>query len=211
MEETLAELQEHAILYQERVLPEVAYSFRHVLVQEAVYATLPGQRRRALHGQAGRAIEGAYSESLPEQVERLAYHFDRSDDDGKAVEYLLLAGERARTAYLNQVAISYFERVLDRLDGATPKPETDEQRFQALLGLGKLYATISKYEEADDYLRRALKFGRDMALPVSRLAPIYQWLGDLLINWDGHMQEALALCLELLTLLAMIRKPSSPP
>ena len=201
MEETLAELQEHAILYQERVLPEVAYSFRHVLVQEAVYATLPGQRRRDLHGQAGRAIEDAYSESLPEQVERLAYHFDRSDDDGKAVEYLLLAGERARTAYLNQVAISYFERILDRLDGATPKPKSDEQEFQALIGLGKLYATISKYEEADDCLRHALKLGREMALPASRLAPIYHWLGDLLINWDGHMQEALALCLEGLELV----------
>ncbi len=38
-------------------------------------------------------------------------------------------------------------------------------------------------------------------MPVSRLAPIYQWLGDLLINWDGHMQQALALCLEGLELV----------
>ena len=172
------------------------YSFRHVLVQEAIYATLTGDLRQSLHAMAGATIEAVHAENLPQQIDALAYHYDRSGEDGKAVEYLLQAGEKARRTYLNDVAEDYFQRALLRLERLPASAQTDEWRFAVHVGLGKLYAVTSDYERADRHLRQALEQGKERGLPISRLAPIYQWLGDLLINWAGHAEDARLLCLE---------------
>ena len=68
------------------------------------------------HQQVGEAIEALYQDGLEEYYEQLAYHYERSAADEKAVEYLLKAGEKARRAYLNEEAIGYFQRALERLD-----------------------------------------------------------------------------------------------
>ena len=81
-----------------------------MLTQEAVYGTLLAGRKTQLHRQAGEAIEALYADSLAEHYEALAHHYDRSDANDKAVEYLLKAGEKARRAYLSDEAIGYFER-----------------------------------------------------------------------------------------------------
>lgn len=63
-------------------------------------------------------MEALYQDSLDEHDEQLAYHYERSAAEDKAVEYLLKAGEKARRAYHNEAAISYFQRALDRLDAS---------------------------------------------------------------------------------------------
>ena len=68
--------------------------------------------RTQLHRQAAEAIESLYADSLTEHYEALAHHYDRSDANDKAVEYLLKAGEKARRAYLSDEAVGYFERAL---------------------------------------------------------------------------------------------------
>ncbi len=48
VDDALAALEERAFIYPEQTVPDVVYSFRHVLAQEAVYHTIPGQRRAAI-------------------------------------------------------------------------------------------------------------------------------------------------------------------
>ena len=95
MDEALASLENSAFLYPEQTVPHVVYSFRHVLAQEAVYQTIPGQRCAALHADVGAALEQSYGDEVEEVVEQLAYHYDRSDAAEKAIEYLLRAGDKA--------------------------------------------------------------------------------------------------------------------
>src|SRR5207247_2465459 len=111
----LWELEEQELIYQERVVPEEEYSFKHVLTQETIYNSILRRQRPLLHQQVGEAIEALYPGGLEEHVEQLAYHYERSGADEKAVEYLLKAGEKARRAYLNEEAIGYFQRALERL------------------------------------------------------------------------------------------------
>ena len=49
MERALAELEDRQLIYQERVIPEEEYSFRHVLLQETVYEGILRSRRAGLH------------------------------------------------------------------------------------------------------------------------------------------------------------------
>jgi predicted ATPase len=61
------------------------YVFKHALTQEVAYESLLTTRRQALHAAAGQALETLYAPRLEEAYERLAYHYARTDNVGKAV------------------------------------------------------------------------------------------------------------------------------
>src|SRR5207248_3249916 len=119
LERALEDLEDRQLIYQERAVPEEEYSFKHVLTQETVYGSILRRRRAVFHQQVAEAMEALYGEGLDEYYEQLAYHYERSSADEKAVAYLLKAGEKARRACLNEEAIGYFERALKRLDQST--------------------------------------------------------------------------------------------
>ena len=156
LEGALAALSSLALIYQERSIPEVEYSFRHVLVQDAIYHALPSRRRAPLHKQVAEALETLYAGNLGPHIEQLAYHYGRSDAAEKAIEYLARAGEKAQVAYFNDEAISCYQRALVRLDALAPPlaegagehpprlapvrwTEADTWRLAALKGLGIVY------------------------------------------------------------------------
>jgi adenylate cyclase len=112
----LWELADQGLVYEERAVPEAEFSFKHVLMQETIYQRILRRHRAGLHQLVAEAIEALYRDGLLDHLEELAYHYERSAAGEKAVEYLLKAGEKARRAYLNEDAIGYFQRALDRLD-----------------------------------------------------------------------------------------------
>jgi predicted ATPase len=70
----LAHLQGMEFLYEMRLFPDTAYTFKHALTHEVAYAGLLQERRYTLHARIVAAIERLYADRLPEQVERLAHH-----------------------------------------------------------------------------------------------------------------------------------------
>ncbi|MCL4862848.1 MAG: AAA family ATPase [Caldilineaceae bacterium] len=196
--ELLSELTAHSFLYVERMLPELEYSFQHVLVRDAVYQAVPRARRRDLHRQAAQALETLYAENPGTVLEQIAYHYDQSDDTEKAIAYLLLAGEKARRVYANDVALASFRRALahlDRADGAYPT-----QRLAALLGMGQVYATLGDLSQGEPYLRQVLALAGELGLPPVEQARLYFPLCHLL-GWHGRSQLVLDLVDEGLALL----------
>jgi class 3 adenylate cyclase len=75
--------------------PSLTCAFRHGLIQQAALETLTSNRLRELNRRIGQALEEIYASSLDAHVETLAYHYYRSDDHAKAVEYLQRAASRA--------------------------------------------------------------------------------------------------------------------
>ena len=78
--------------------PNPECRFRHGLVQEVAYASLVEPTRRKLHKRVGEALEEIHRESPEESFGLLARHFSEADVPDKAVEYLLKAGDRARSS-----------------------------------------------------------------------------------------------------------------
>src|SRR5262249_20454195 len=60
----VANLESADFLYEERSRTGMQYVFKHALTQDAAYASLLGERRRALHEHAARAIEQLYATDL---------------------------------------------------------------------------------------------------------------------------------------------------
>ncbi len=74
-----------------------------------------------------------------EVAELLAFHFGRSDEAEKAVDYAILAAEKAQRRWANNEALSYFSDALRRLDAM---PDTEREppapsRCRAQTGRGK--------------------------------------------------------------------------
>jgi class 3 adenylate cyclase/DNA-binding SARP family transcriptional activator len=83
------------ILQELRRYPELEYTFKHPMMQEAALSTLTPARARELYGKVGAALESRLKDPDDAHLERLAYCYYRSDDRKKALEYLEQAAQRA--------------------------------------------------------------------------------------------------------------------
>jgi class 3 adenylate cyclase/tetratricopeptide (TPR) repeat protein len=111
-EECLRELTALELIHERRLVPELAYAFKHALTQDVAYASLLVQRRRDLHRLVGLAIEELYADRLPEHYEMLAHHFSKAEDWERALAYLLKAAEKARQAFGLRQALDFFAEAL---------------------------------------------------------------------------------------------------
>ncbi len=198
---SLGRLEEISLIYQDRVLPNVVYSFRHVLTQETVYQSLSRQQREELHMMVGAAVERLYPSRLEAHYEELAYHYSRSRDVDKAIEYLVKAGDKSRQAALNQAAIKYFDDALELAEKGQTRAPAIPNRIKALVGLGRIYHLIGKVQEAEVCLRQAIELEQRSGLDPRTVARTNYWLGQVL-HWQGRYGEQMWLGESGLTMLS---------
>lgn len=91
------------------------YEFAHALFQGYLYKRLSAGERRLLHGEIAEALEDLYRGQTEEIGTALARHYAEAGRGEKAVEYLVLAGDRARLAYAHDEAAQHYQRALQFL------------------------------------------------------------------------------------------------
>ena len=146
LQPALTELQRLDLIVEVRRRPNPEFRFRHGLVQEVAYASLVETKRKKLHKRVGEALEEIYRESPEESFALLARHFTEADVPEKAVEYLLKAGDRARSIYADQEALEHYRKArsfLARLG--------DESRARdTLLKMALTYHLAFDFERAEE-------------------------------------------------------------
>ncbi len=148
-----------SLLEREFILPkaneqEEEYTFRHILMSDAIYGTLLRRERSKLHGQVGQVIENLYSDRLDSQVELLANHYRWSPQLEKALHYLLLAGQKAARNNVHEQAREHFEAALDLLPKVVHEKK---QEIDVHFGLGDELVFFGDYASARQYYQEALK------------------------------------------------------
>ncbi|HJU16737.1 MAG TPA: AAA family ATPase, partial [Stellaceae bacterium] len=118
-----------ALVYRQGAPPDAVYRFKHALVRDAAYASLPQRRRRELHGRAALALEEKFPEVVAAEPELLAHHHAEAGDPARAVDYLLAAGERALVRSAGAEARAHVETALRLLFSL---PEEDKRHHQEL-------------------------------------------------------------------------------
>jgi predicted ATPase len=116
LEPLLRHLLQLEFLYERIATDETTYVFRHALTQDAAYAGLLARDRQRIHYGVGLALEKLYMGRTDEIAELLALHFGNSDHADKAVDYAILAAEKAQQRWANSEALAYFDTALHRLD-----------------------------------------------------------------------------------------------
>lgn len=103
-----------------------------------------------MHRTIGLLLENLYSTDGHEQPEELAYHFNNSGDDKKALSYSLLAGRKSKKIYANNEACAFFEKTLPLLE-RKGNPAVKSRVYQNLIELyqriGQFDLAIRKFEE----------------------------------------------------------------
>jgi class 3 adenylate cyclase/tetratricopeptide (TPR) repeat protein len=193
IDETMGELTRREFLYERAGSAERVYVFKHALIQEVAYATVLEQRRSALHGRAARTLEAFYDRRTDEVVELLAHHFGRSDDIEKAVDYAILAGEKAQRHWANAEALAHFEMALVRIHALPESPATSLRRIDAVLRQGEVRFAVGQHVEQRTLLEQIGPLVERFADPPRRAAWHY-WSGFLLSLTGGRPEAAIAHC-----------------
>jgi len=149
LEPHLDELTRLELLYERGRPGGPVYVFKHALIQEVAYASLPESGRRALHAAAGRALETLYGGRLEEAYDSLAYHYSKTDDSAKAVEYLTRSAERAARSYAHEEAVHGLQEAVAHV-GRLPEAERDARLFDLLLRQGFSLTALGRVQEVLD-------------------------------------------------------------
>jgi len=173
----LLNLQGLEFIYEKQLFPELEYVFKHALTQEVAYNSLLIKRRREFHEKIGRAIEGLYAERLEEYYEFLAYHFVRSNNEVKALEYLDLANRKAASMNAVEDARTYFEAAMQLLDSLPETQETRDRRISLLVNQMRVFHLLLKLAEYHDLLRHYSPVAARVENPSLRAA-FYARLGS---------------------------------
>jgi class 3 adenylate cyclase/tetratricopeptide (TPR) repeat protein len=95
-----------------RVGGDQQFSFKHALIRDVAYATLPRATRRARHAAVARFVEQDAGE-LDAVAAFLAYHWREAGDSERALDYFLTAAERASRGWAKEEAVQFYDRALE--------------------------------------------------------------------------------------------------
>jgi tetratricopeptide (TPR) repeat protein/class 3 adenylate cyclase len=157
---------------------ELGYNFRHVLTYEIAYDSVIARRKKELHGLVGDCLIKYYPEEV--YLDQIAYHYRRSDKTGKAVNYLVKAGQKAQSLYSKSDAIDYYSDALQRMQEMSE--DTSQMKMVAHEGLGDVYGLDGKFDAALDNYARVLEhsqFPESKAVVFRKIGEIYRKKGDL--------------------------------
>jgi class 3 adenylate cyclase len=162
LERMLEDLQLAEFIYEQPAAGGIEYTFKHALTQEVAYNSMLMERRKALHERIGAAIETLHAGQLQDYLAELAYHYSRSSNSIKAIDYLWSVANQASQRSLYSEAIGYANRGLE-LTAAMPDGEgrvRDELRLQIILGIALMAARGFSSEEVEHTFSRACELAR---------------------------------------------------
>ncbi len=159
-----------------------ALSFRHALVQDVAYESLPFSRRRELHGRIA-----TYLEATQKQLDHglLVHHYRHAGDVEKTRLHAVRASESSVAAYANLEAIDYLTLALETADGRSTADASLRSRFEELIG--DSLQTLGRHAEAVERFVTARR--RWAAAPVR--AASSRVLEDLSPIDDGDARDSL--------------------
>lgn len=131
--------------------PELEYLFKHVLVQDAAYASLLKQERRQLHRRIADALVELYPERRDELAGVIGMHLEEAGEASRAALYLLEAGDQALARFANREAQAFFERAYTALASGAPDAGTARARVRA--GIGTIKAGWGSTMATDELKR----------------------------------------------------------
>jgi tetratricopeptide (TPR) repeat protein len=189
----LRELSRLEFVYERIETEGTTYVFRHALTQEAVYGSLLERHRRAYHSGVGKALEDLYVGRIDEVADLLAFHFGRSNEAEKAVDYAILAAEKAQRRWANSEALTYFNDALRRLDTMPDAESNRLRRIDAVLKQAEIKYALSQYTDNIQALERIRDIVNETGDPQRRAAWHY-WIGFLHSVAGGRPEVAIAHC-----------------
>jgi class 3 adenylate cyclase/tetratricopeptide (TPR) repeat protein len=172
--------------------PHARWRMRHATLKDVVYASLPKRERKRLHERVAAYLqERGHPSMAADHLELAAFAaIDLDPQDRRvaerAVDALLVAGDRARRRMESRSAIDRYERALAL---AGPQSRWAAREARILAGMGEAHYWLGEYAPAMRVLERAVATG-EAADDAFALAIAFRFLGDIAINFEADVDKA---------------------
>ncbi len=123
------------------------YSFKHIILRDVTYEGVLRKMRRAYHAQVVQWLIEQSGERAAEYAGLIGEHYEQAEQRIMATHWYIKAAEQAQNSYVDEIAISYYQRAQWLL------PETQEHQAAHIAvyeGLGTIYKNQARFHEAVD-------------------------------------------------------------
>jgi class 3 adenylate cyclase len=118
-----------------RLQGQQQFAFKHQLIFEVAYSTLPRARRRERHTAIAQFLEDAVGEEVGDVAPALAHHWREAGDFERTISYLLAGAEQANRGWAKGEAFRLYSEALELV------PEGDATRRREI---GKQVAVVAQ-------------------------------------------------------------------
>jgi len=174
----LRELVKAELFYQRGIPPQVTYTFKHALIQEAAYKSLLRSTRQQYHQRIASVMVKEFSDTEAKQPEIIAHHYIEAGLPQMAIPYCQQAGQLAIERSATKQAIIHLNRGLELLKQLAETPERDHQELNLQMALGTALIVAKGYTvpEVEGAYRRALNLCQKIGA-TPRISPLLYALG----------------------------------
>jgi tetratricopeptide (TPR) repeat protein len=151
--------------------------FSHPLIREALHQDVGEDESARMHGRIGEVLEELHAADLDSYSVQLAYHYERSGNLPKAIEYSNCAAIAAAKVYAYQQGLGFSETALRLMENCSA-PATE--RAQQLLQIAAFASAVS-FRTAIEYLEKAVALFEE-ANHLEGSAQAHVQIGRLLTN-----------------------------
>ncbi len=188
----LDELEHSELVIRRGVWPDATYIFKHALVQDAAYDTLPKTWRRAIHRLIAEALRDKFPTLAETEPEVVAHHFARAGIADAALNWFSLAAQRAvsRSAYVE--AIAHFSKAVDIGDESLTGVEHGPVRLRLQINYANAMIAARGHGalETTAAFARARELATDCGNSADRLSIYYGlWVGSFVRGELGPLRD----------------------
>jgi len=156
----LSVLKDSELLFERGIYPQSTFIFKHALTQEVAYESLLKQRRQGIHDRIAISVEEIYADRLEEHYETLAHHYERSGNSAKAIDYLILAGEKSNRHHSVQAANGFFRRAFELMQNRHIALDAETQ-VRLHLGHARASLHMGDIDSAADGFKKVIDISRN--------------------------------------------------
>ncbi len=176
LREALDRLVTAEFLYSKGLPPKSFYLFKHSLIKDAAYNSLPKSKKIKLHEDIAQALTRKFRDIATAQPELLAYHYAAANLNEQAIDYLRRAGGKALDRFAIAEVIGHLNKALEILGTFPDSSERDAQELEIRITLGTaLSAKCYASPEVEKCYSRALELSQRLT-DSSHMFPILRGL-----------------------------------
>ncbi|MEO8177550.1 MAG: adenylate/guanylate cyclase domain-containing protein [Deltaproteobacteria bacterium] len=191
LERDLSRLVDAELLYRRGTPPQVIYTFKHALIQDAAYDSLLRKTRQEYHERIARTLAERFPHLKDSEPELLARHYEGAGLIAEAISHWQKAGVLAMARAANLEAIAHLEQALKLLCALQPDTLRDEREIEILMTLAPAYMAIRGWASLE--VERTCRRARDLGESLGDFQRTSGSLWGLWTNYflRGRLREAL--------------------
>ncbi|MCB4358595.1 BTAD domain-containing putative transcriptional regulator [Quatrionicoccus australiensis] len=185
------------------------YAFRHALIRDAAYITLPAPARRAIHAQLAETLGRHFAKRVADHPELLAHHLDAAEHPDAAAAWLR-SGMHAAARSVQQEAVVHFRRGLAKLHSVNNEALRHDLEFRLNIHLGNALIALEGYGSTG--AQQAYARAQGLSTHISNDSELFQLMWGLWLGGRSTTGETppLALTEKLRAIAAQSTDPCTP-